>query len=207
MTLLELLVKELPKRGGWPEGADYVVQDCDGSFDIKFGSGYGYPRLDGRGVWVNDLRIDWGIDTDESYIRDVEILASDAPNIIITREQYEAAIAAQQPVWDGEGLPPVGSLVELMDDSHSQTWGDVTIKFYGDSFAVWDDHGEERSNSLCHVKVRTIRTEEDDIKREEAINAISLAYDTQDRFGNYRAATGVYEEIAAGKIPGVELSK
>lgn len=27
MTLLELLRQELPKRGGWPEGAVGVVQD------------------------------------------------------------------------------------------------------------------------------------------------------------------------------------
>lgn len=29
MTLLELLRQELPKRGGWPEGAVGVVQDKD----------------------------------------------------------------------------------------------------------------------------------------------------------------------------------
>lgn len=29
MKLIDLLVKELPKRGGWPEAANYVVQDYD----------------------------------------------------------------------------------------------------------------------------------------------------------------------------------
>jgi hypothetical protein len=27
MTLLELLVQELPKRGGWPDAAEYCWQD------------------------------------------------------------------------------------------------------------------------------------------------------------------------------------
>lgn len=30
MTLLELLVKELPKHGGWPDSVFYVTQDSDG---------------------------------------------------------------------------------------------------------------------------------------------------------------------------------
>lgn len=95
MKLIDLLKIELPKRGGWPEGADYVVQDCDGSCDIKFGSGYSYPCLDDRGVWVSVLSRDWSIDTDESYIRDFKILASDASTIVVTQEQYEAAVASE----------------------------------------------------------------------------------------------------------------
>lgn len=31
MKLIDLLVQELPKRGGWPEGAESVVQDADDS--------------------------------------------------------------------------------------------------------------------------------------------------------------------------------
>jgi hypothetical protein len=29
MKLIDLLVQELPKRGGWPEGAEIAVQDAD----------------------------------------------------------------------------------------------------------------------------------------------------------------------------------
>lgn len=102
-TLLAILVEELPKRGGWPEGADYVVQDNDGSFDIKFGAGEATVEYEERGVWVNDEDPNWGIDTPESYIRDLKILASDAATSIITREQYEAALAAQAPVANADG--------------------------------------------------------------------------------------------------------
>lgn len=30
MKLIDLLVQELPKRGGWPEGVDSIYQDHDG---------------------------------------------------------------------------------------------------------------------------------------------------------------------------------
>jgi len=104
--------------------------------------------------------------------------------------------------WNGRGKPPAGCLVELMDDSQSSTWGNVTIKFWGDSFAVWDDHGEECSNSLYHVNVRPIRTEAER-KRDEAISALvavlneGTSTEDDDR--------GIYSAIAAGKIPHITL--
>lgn len=94
-TLLQILTEELPKRGGWPKGADYAVQDNDGSCDIKFGAGEATIEYEKRGVWVNDKTPDWGIDTPESYIRDLRVLASDAATAIVTREQYEAALAVK----------------------------------------------------------------------------------------------------------------
>lgn len=30
MKLIDLLVQELPKRGGWPDGVTRIVQDFDG---------------------------------------------------------------------------------------------------------------------------------------------------------------------------------
>ena len=112
MKLIDILVEELPKRGGWPVGADYVVQDNDGSLDVKFGAGEATLEHDQRGVWVNNITPDWGIDTDESYIRDFKILAGDASTDIITREQYEAALAAKNEgwiEWDGGNYPPVST--------------------------------------------------------------------------------------------------
>ena len=117
MKLIDILVEELPKRGGWPVGADYVVQDNDGSLDVKFGAGEATLEHDQRGVWVNNITPDWGIDTDESYIRDFKILAGDASTDIITREQYEAALAAKNEGWIewGGGECPVekGTLVDV----------------------------------------------------------------------------------------------
>lgn len=93
MKLVELLIQELPKRNGWPVGADYVVQDCDGSYDLKFGAGQPTVYFDERGVWRNSEKPrDWGVYTEESYIRDVSIGADDADTSIVLREDYEAAL-------------------------------------------------------------------------------------------------------------------
>ena len=117
MKLIDILVEELPKRGGWPKGADYVVQDNDGSLDVKFGAGEATLEHDQRGVWVNDMTQDWGIDTHESYIRDFNILACDASTTIITREQHEAALSAKNDGWIawGGGKCPLhhGAIVDV----------------------------------------------------------------------------------------------
>ena len=91
MTLLELLRQELPKRGGWPEGVTYLVQDIDG-----FISGYSYKPTPGcNGIWPNDSYVSysgwWSTPK-----------ADDRATAIVTREQYEATS------WDGTNLPPVG---------------------------------------------------------------------------------------------------
>ncbi|HIH9462901.1 TPA: hypothetical protein ACYU77_003012 [Klebsiella variicola subsp. variicola] len=67
MTLLEILVSELPKRGGWPDGIKRLEQYTDGSlFDgPNYKSDFKFPRVD-----------DYGYD-------------------LVTREQYEAALAAK----------------------------------------------------------------------------------------------------------------
>ena len=75
MTLLELLVKELPKRGGWPEGHTNARQD--GDMEICFSGG-------------NDCTHDFRVD----YMADDVILNGGTGELsAVTREQYEDAIA------------------------------------------------------------------------------------------------------------------
>lgn len=107
MTLLELLRQELPKRGGWPEGAVCVVQSLiDGEL-------YFYDRrYDGNGAMLN-LRRRY------KFCKASDIGRDDATGLLtpaITREQYETT------GWDGTGLPPVG--VECEHCSHS---GIITV--------------------------------------------------------------------------------
>ncbi|MDT3523226.1 hypothetical protein ROM83_04445 [Cronobacter sakazakii] len=104
MKLIDLLVQELPKRGGWPEKARLVVQDSSGYVNFFINQQPVY--FDNH--WVGG---DWIVST--NFYADAGV-ANDHATAIITREQYEAALAAaQQPVWDGEGLPPVGAEVEV----------------------------------------------------------------------------------------------
>lgn len=74
MTLLELLVKELPKRGGWPDNAVQSWQSVvDG--EIYFDSRYG-KRVEYKNGNI--------------YLP----IVGNGHGEIITREQYETAIAA-----------------------------------------------------------------------------------------------------------------
>lgn len=90
MKLIDLLVKELPKRGGWPEGALNATQDKDG--EVCFSSSatheFGYAAWEG-GDWCGN----------EFYT----ITADDYDTAIITRAQYEAALAAIKAVVGHNG--------------------------------------------------------------------------------------------------------
>ena len=85
MKLINLLVKELPRRGGWPEGALNATQDKDG--EVCFSSGavpeFGYAAWEGGDWCGNEFRT---------------ITATDYDTAIITRDQYEAALASSE-VW------------------------------------------------------------------------------------------------------------
>lgn len=90
MKTIDVLVEELPKRGGWPDGA--------------IGAGF----LSGEGTlyfWDknNDCPPKWTIDTD------IEVEDSDEE---VTREQYESALAAKNDgwiEWGGGKHPPVST--------------------------------------------------------------------------------------------------
>ena len=121
MTLLELLRQELPKRGGWPEGVAYLVQDIDG-----FISGYNSKPTPGEdGIWPNDSYISnsgwWSTSK-----------ADDRSTAIVTRKQYEAT------GWNGTNLPPVGVECEFMKHTLDTTpnWHRGIIKYVSEYTVV-----------------------------------------------------------------------
>lgn len=93
MKLIDILVEELPKRDGWPEGVVAITQDSDKAIN-------NYKTADGletneHGTWRYSSA--W-----EGYslpASDSLCLASDYATAIITREQYEAALAAKNDGW------------------------------------------------------------------------------------------------------------
>ncbi|EOL8933180.1 hypothetical protein ACM91U_003173 [Cronobacter sakazakii] len=131
-------------------------------------------------------------------------VAIDRATSIVTREQYEAALAAaQQPVWDGEGLPPVGCECEFFD---CEKWFKVTMMYGGSQLVVLYDHDNqiERSFSTSRIdgKFRPIRSEADR-KRDEAIAALKkLKPQLVGELAGY-----LYDEIAAGKIPHIRIEQ
>lgn len=102
MKLIDLLVKELPKRGGWPEGAARLAQDPDGDIQM-LSNRHAYLSHSG---WTGDGRVDF---RGQYAARKIEPLSSDHTTAIITREQYESALAASDEwiEWGG-GECPVG---------------------------------------------------------------------------------------------------
>lgn len=128
MKLIDLLVKELPNRGGWPEAANYVVQDYDGT--VKFSKSIDFLHIK-AGEWCSNEDGDDWIYGDRPFEGNFHhyITANDWKVSIVTREQYKTALAASKAVvghdgwieWHG-GECPVDSdaIVEVKCRWHNQ---------------------------------------------------------------------------------------
>ena len=191
MKLIDLLVRELPGRGGWRSGYSFAVQNKSRivTFTLEI------PVRNGGSRWVS-------LGEDLSMMQ-AHRLSEDWDTAAITREQYEAALeAVSKPEWDGDGLPIVGCNCE-MQDAHGN-WVRVTISSHNEGFAIgWDSDNKMAYVSNNKNEFRPIRTEAER-KREAAISA--MASPTK----QYEVATvglcgEIYDAIAAGKIPGVRL--
>lgn len=202
MKLIDLLVRELPKRGGWPDGAIEAGFLCSDTI-LYF--------VDENGDCPSEWRINMGESVEDN---DVEI----------SMNQYQSALAASQKVeWSGDGLPPVGCECEYIpgmlgpassDDNkpieptiikvvaHEQYpngGNDVVV-------GIWmAKSGGMRSSVFsprCLVNIRS----EADKRRDAALDAIYGAIASAEREHNRSdEADKVYEAIAAGKILGVKL--
>lgn len=122
MKLIDILVEELPKRGGWPGGAAFVAQEEGGwlwSFTSK-------PQKDCDDEWMDESSS--GYHTKVGKLRE----ASDHDISTITREQYEAALAAKNDGWiewpGGKCPVPHGTMVDV-----KLRCGSVTVKQPGDA--------------------------------------------------------------------------
>ncbi|KAF2282491.1 hypothetical protein GH714_044097 [Hevea brasiliensis] len=129
-------------------------------------------------------------------------LEGDASGFDITRDEYEAALAAsKQPEWDGEGLPPVGCECEAFD---GVSWFPVVIVGRYDGFAFAWNYDQRKTltvNEVHSVNFRPIITEAER-KREEAILAMR---ESLGHAAGLIEVGNIYRAIAAGKIPGIKL--
>lgn len=193
MKLIDLLVQELPNRGGWPEGAYFIACDSDGGVDSyrnepeKDDTGLNWRDSEGLGYFTHlffDLAVDW-------------------ESAIITREQYEAALAAsQQASWSGEGLPPVDCQCEAFINGE---WKAVQVAYYRKETTFDAIVFDLKSHvTFWTDEFRPIRTEAER-KRENAIEALQLDEARTGAYITEHEATAIYDAIASGKIPGVKL--
>lgn len=127
---------------------------------------------------------------------------------IVTRSEYEAALAASKvPVWDGEGLPPVGCECEI---ARVADWMPVTIKFISDYHTIFKTFGgTEDCYQTCSLQFRPILTEADR-KREEVTKAMKVAWRAragEEHDGKLKSVYEIiYDAVASGKIPGIRLT-
>ncbi|WP_407220927.1 hypothetical protein [Enterobacter sp. CPE_E1214] len=197
MKLIDILVRELPKHGGWPEGA---VECCR----HKLGNSIDF--YDETGNWDDDCYLKYGKDFAKDCI--YEPKAETDSLQLISRSEYEAALAASKPEWDGEGLPPVGVNAEVLFAADTEPkWFSFLAKFIGENHVIALVDLEEISYKkdellTSDVKFAPLRSEEDR-KRDAAISAIDaaclLVRDAS------KTAAAIYDAIAAGDIPGVKI--
>jgi len=112
--------------------------------------------------------------------------------------------------WNGVGLPPVGFECERKFDGHPDEHWSKCLVLWTDGNEMLIRYTDQRfppsnhflsAGNLKVTKFRPIRTEAER-KREEAIKALS------EHFGHGAGlynVSGLYEKIAAGKIPHITL--
>lgn len=141
MKLIDLLVQELPKRGGWPDGAESVVQDAD---DSEFYFFTGGPVKNGGKSW-------WFVDSDNRndnskwiFFEGRNDIADDCNSAIVTREQYESALAAKNDGWIdwGGGECPLknGTKVDVKDRDGYEHLGEI-IGYNNNVDSIFWRHG------------------------------------------------------------------
>lgn len=194
MKLIDLLVKELPKLGGWPDGAEYARVSYFGVgkilVDFRFPDAYGELSYC-IGVIARNL-IDTGTDVDYHMIR---------------RDSYESALAAsQKPAWNGKGLPPSGVECEARLRCNDGEW--FFFRCVGVDCGVAFGWAGKEAVTLGKgsYEFRPLRTEAER-KRDAAIEAIDwfMPECIPDTPNEFYHAKKIYDAIAAGKIPGVKL--
>jgi hypothetical protein len=189
--MLDLLLKHLPNNGGWPDGADYIADNGHGHV-FKYCtkgqiSGGSVPCL---------VRIDsTGLET-------------------VTREQYESALSAKnnEPVWDGEGLPPVGVECEYHANyigSHAQYEEcEIIAHFDGEgerlaAYVYTQFDGTRLVGQGTAKSFRPIRSPEDVAREKITLNMLQYMYSSDET--DHAQVCKIYDAIAAGKIPGIKL--
>lgn len=203
MKLIDLLVQELPKRGGWPQNALSITQDNDGSLCVWDTNDPHYEGFSWKHHTGNSLMHFW---CEEAAMA----LSSDHKESIVTYWQYKAALSAsQKPAWNGEGLPPVGTICDAKVPRSITGWEWREVKVVESGI-----HGAEKEVLVYDLETtfpswadefRPLRTEAER-KRDAFINAVLDDMRTIPCDLSLRDEVAViYDAIAAGKIPGVKL--
>lgn len=186
MEFIDILVRELPKRGGWPEGAVECVRFVDEA-TIDF--------YDENGNWPDDCYLTYGPIAKAICITPTEQCQRET----VKFSEYEAALASSKTEWDGDGFPPVGTVVEAFN-SVTGMWYPVLMVYSSGRNTAWlelNRGGNIDSCSSSLMQFRPIHSEADK-KKEEAIFAIADL--CRESASNGHSAELIYDAIKSGKI-------
>lgn len=148
MKLIDLLVQELPKWGGWPEGVDAVEQDSEGQlFEME-----------------SDYCSDFKLEKCDDWIADV-----------VTKQQYESALAASKAVvghdewiqWAGGDCPVDSDAiveVKFRNPSRNKFNNDRAGDFY------WSHHGFDGDIIAYRLQQPGIDSRTNDYRLEQDLN-------------------------------------
>lgn len=117
-----------------------------------------------------------------------------------------------EPVWNGEGLPPVGCECEHCPGGTTQKeWERVTVLAISErTGGVFTDYWLRRDDGSSYVignpyRFRPIRTEAERRRSDAMLVMLEETYGPDDY--TYEDICGlIYDAIAAGKIPGIRLT-
>ena len=177
MKLVEILARELEEWN--PELGEFAVQDPDNNCTVW--SALKAPLFSRDSwAWINGGYF-------STLIDECSELAEDHATAIVTRAEWQAAVDAlgipefsgDKPAWTGEGLPPVGTVCEVLNNElHSPKWELCTILFTGKYKVVYDSEScSERASHIETAHFRPLRTPEQ-IAAEERDKAIEDLYFT-----------------------------
>ena len=186
MKLIEILVRELsnPSIGGWPSDTGSIEQGASGRlFD---------PEKPSRPYLFDERTFE---------------AAEDFQDASVTREEYEAALAASKemlvnkPVeWDGLGLPPVGAAFEYGSHHSPARCIAIGAEYV---FAARGEPGTENYEEWLIDKSTSFFPTS--TERERFIKSC-LEEDVLGSHKLFRATAGaLYDSIAEGRLPGVKL--
>lgn len=198
MKLIDLLVQELPKRGGWPDGALSITQDNDGSLCVWDTNDPHYDGLSWKHHTGNSLMYFWCGEWTMPLSYDHKVA-------IVTYWQYKAVLAeSQKPAWNGEGVPPVGCECECYVDEGVIHCIVVGYDFDGKAVVMRNVPVRKYFSIQANSgRIKPLRTEAER-NRDAAVEAMQREADEGDNW-IYSEYEIIYDAIAAGKIPGVKL--
>ncbi|MGL4927977.1 MAG: hypothetical protein ACRC4K_14510 [Plesiomonas shigelloides] len=151
-TLLEILVDELPKRGGWPQWAAAAASHSYLNKNRVIFAGEGYSLRYMKGVWSALDNGTWGAGAGDNFESGfcTKELATDHATKIVTREEYEQAV---KPTRFEQSVKAANELAIVMLENMAQRLTDAcSQREEADDFVITAPSDVRYINSTVEIK-------------------------------------------------------